>query len=300
MYLKFDFPYMGETFALLSAIFWAIAVILFKKSGEKVRPSALNLFKNIFASILLVITSLVLGKDIWLQVPLNDYLLLLVSGIIGIGIADTLFLKSLNLLGASRNAIVSCSYSPIMILLSFLFLGERFTWIQTSGAVLIISAVIFTAQAKHHKDLSRRNLFIGIGLILLSNFLIVISVIMIKPLLDGSPLIWATLVRLVGATFTIIVYILLRKDRKELLVSITRIHNLGYMLSGSFFGTYLALMTWLAGMKYTQTSNAAVLNQTNQIFIFLFAAIFLKEKITSFKVVSIMIAIIGAILVTLG
>ncbi len=36
----------GEVWALLAALIWSVAVILFKRTGEEVPPLALNLFKN--------------------------------------------------------------------------------------------------------------------------------------------------------------------------------------------------------------------------------------------------------------
>ena len=39
-------PYFGELLALLSPMAWAVAVILFRKTGEKVPPVPLNLVKN--------------------------------------------------------------------------------------------------------------------------------------------------------------------------------------------------------------------------------------------------------------
>ena len=36
---------MGEIYALSCAILWAFAVILLKRSGERIRPFALNLFR---------------------------------------------------------------------------------------------------------------------------------------------------------------------------------------------------------------------------------------------------------------
>jgi drug/metabolite transporter (DMT)-like permease len=49
----------------------------------------------------------------------------LVSGLLGIAVADTWYLKALNMMGASRTGIVSSLFSPFFILLSAVFLGER-------------------------------------------------------------------------------------------------------------------------------------------------------------------------------
>jgi drug/metabolite transporter (DMT)-like permease len=114
---------MGEALALLCAIAWAVAVILFKKSGETVHPVGLNFFKNLLAIVFLAPTIYVFGGTILHPAPASCYIVLLLSGALGIGIADTLFFKSLNALGAGLSAIVVCMYSPFIIALSFLYLG---------------------------------------------------------------------------------------------------------------------------------------------------------------------------------
>ena len=53
-------------------------------------------------------------------------------------------------------------------------------------------------------------------------------------------------------------------------------------------------------MKYTTTSRAAILNQMSSIFIFILAAIFLKEKITVNKTIAILLALTGAGLTIFG
>ena len=73
-----------------------------------------------------------------------------------------------------------------------------------------------------------------------------------------------------------------------------------YMVPGSILGTYIALMFWIGGMKYAPASIASALNQTNNIFIFILAALFLKERITRDKIAGIIMAVIGVFLVILG
>jgi len=295
-----EIPHIGEAFALLAPILWGIAVILFKKSGEKVRPVALNLFKNTLAFVLIIPTMPLVGETIIRQVPTNDYFLLIASGILGIGLSDTLFFKSLNLLGASRSAIIGCSYSPLVITLAVIFLGEQFTAFQVIGLALITSAVIYTASDKSHHDIPRKDLIYGVLLGVLGHLGTAISITMIKPLLTESPLLWVTEVRLIGGIATMIVVLIFNRDRKEVIKTLVKAGSKTYTITGSLIGTYMAMVVWLAGMKFTQASTASALNQTNQIFVFIFAAIFLKEKITPRKTIAIILAIAGILAVTLG
>ena len=64
-----DKPLLGATFALLAALVWSFAVILFKRSGEKVAPLSLNLFKNTVALTLLAISLIVMGEGFDVRKP---------------------------------------------------------------------------------------------------------------------------------------------------------------------------------------------------------------------------------------
>lgn len=75
-------------------------------------PLALNLFKSGLAFVLLVLTALVLHEELFPQLPLGVYAWTILSGLIGIGLADTIFFHSLNILGAGRSAIIEASYAP--------------------------------------------------------------------------------------------------------------------------------------------------------------------------------------------
>jgi len=294
------FSNFGETLALITAIVWSISVILFKKSGETVRPLGLNLFKNTLTLLLVPPTMMVLGESIFAPAPSNDYVLLMLSGVLGIGIADTLFFWSLNLLGAARSAIVDCLYSPVIILLSIFWLDERLTTAQGVGALIIISAVFTIGKEKGLVQITRRQLITGILLGVLSMLAMGIGIVMIKPVLERSSVLWAIEVRLIGAAASLFIILGFCRKRKEVVRSIMDLRGWKYMIPGSFFGTYIALMFWIGGMKYAPASIASALNQTSNIFIFIFAAIFLKEKITLHKLLGIVLAGAGVFLIMRG
>jgi drug/metabolite transporter (DMT)-like permease len=292
--------YLGQFLALMTAIFWAFAVILFKKSGETVHPVALNMFKNFLALILLVPTIYLFGESFSGTFSTNEILLLMVSGALGIGIADTLFFKSLNLLGAGLSAIVDCLYSPSIIILAFLWLGETLTALQIFGLVMIISAVLTISKADNSNGVGGRNLLLGILWGVLAMVTMAVGIVMIKPLLTVSPLMLLTEIRLVGGIIVLGIVLLFHPARKKIVMPTLNRRSIIYLFSGSFLGAYMAMILWLAGMKFTKASIAAALNQTSNIFIFIFAALFLKEPITPRRVVGIVIGVTGAFIVTFG
>lgn len=286
----------GETLALATAFVWAVAVVLFRVSGRKIHPIGLNLFKNVLALLLMILTMAVLGRPFLPAVALETVGLLLLSGFLGIAVSDTLFFHSLNRLGASTVAIIDCFYSPFVIGMSFVLIGERLTGWQLVGAALVVSAVLTVSKEKRQEHTDGKNLLIGIVLGILAMFFVALGIVMVKPVLGTVSLFWATLVRLVGGTVGVGLAVPFLRDRRKILRPLLVKANWKAMVPASFLGSYLSLILWMGGMKYTQASVAAVLNQLNTIFIVIIAAIFLKERLTGWKIAAVVMAFIGAYL----
>jgi drug/metabolite transporter (DMT)-like permease len=291
-------PHVGELLSLITALIWAFAVILFKKSGETAHPIALNLFKNALGAILLVPTIWLITGSLRSGHGADDWTLLLVSGALGIGIADTFFFMSLNRLGAALSSIVDCLYSPLVIAAATFWLGESLNLWQIVGVALIVSAVLEATHSRHGDHAARRGIWWGVVWGVLSMALMAVGIVMAKPLLNVSSVLWIMEIRLLGGIATLLIMLLMNPRRALILRSLMAQRGWIYLLGGSFVGAYLALITWLAGMKYTQASQASALNQTSNVFVFVFAAIFLKERMTRQRVIGIGLAIVGVYLVT--
>lgn len=293
-------PHLGEICSLATAFCWAVAVILFKKSGERVHPLALNLFKDVLGVGLFAVTMALAGATLARDVPAREYLLMLASGALGIGVGDTLFFQSLNLLGASYSAIVLCLYSPFVIGLSLLVLRETLTLWQALGAAMIVAAVLLGVRVRGADKTAKRRLVYGIIWGVLAEAAMAAGIVMVKPLLERSPLLWATEVRLFGGVAVLALILLLAPARRRIVASALPGPGWGYVIAGSFVGAYLSMVLWLAGMKYTLASLSSALNQTSNIVVFVLAAVFLREKVTLARAAGITLGVAGSFLVLFG
>ena len=290
-------PFIGEALSLITAAVWALAVTFFRKSGETVHPLALNAFKNLLAIILLVPTIWIAGQSLWLPVPGWAYLWLWLSGAVGIGLGDTFFFQSLNRLGAGLTGIVVCLYSPFIIALSYIVLGERLSWIQLAGVALIVTAVLLTSRPPKRKTGAPRALP-GIIYGVAASAAMAGGVVIMKPLLGVYPVVWVAFIRLIGGMSVLAAVLLLHPARHAIFNLSIGLRHWPYTLAGSLLGAYVSMILWIAGMKYTQASIASALNQTNTIFIFLFAGLILKEPMNTRRVISVGLAFAGAALVS--
>lgn len=64
---------------------------------------------------------------------------------LGIALADTLYFRALNRLGASRAGVIGNFYSPFVIVLSYLFLAERLAPLQIAGFFLVSMGSFWSA-----------------------------------------------------------------------------------------------------------------------------------------------------------
>jgi drug/metabolite transporter (DMT)-like permease len=288
---------VGEIFALLTALFFAVSVILFKRSVGTVSPFALNLFKNCVALPLLLITAITIQPLRNISIPLNDLLVIFVSGMLGVGISDTLFFIALNRLGASRTALIDCLYSPFVILFSVVMLDELIPAVTILGGTLIIGSVVVSSKRSFDMAISRTQFWAGClsgaGAMATVSF----AIVMVKPVLGPYPLIWVATIRLAGGLAILLLLLAFQRDRKMVHRAFKPSAEWKWMVGGTFFGTYLSLITWLGGFKYSQAGRVALLNQTSTVFIVLFAAIFLKERLTPVKLFAVSMAFTGAAII---
>jgi drug/metabolite transporter (DMT)-like permease len=291
---------MGEFYALMTAVVWAAAVIFLKRAGETIPPFALNVFRIVLSTVALVLTVLVAGQGLVRDAPLNDYLILFASGIIAIAISDTLFLMALNRVGAGIMAIIDCLYAPFVVVFAFFLLGEELGAWQYAGMVLVIVGVLIAARHEPPAGVTARHIVVGSVYGALSMAAIAFGIVIAKPILNRSPVFWATTIRQIGALAVLVPAALILPNRREIFSFFKPAWNWRYAIPATFLGSYLSLIFWIAGMKYTFAGPAAILNQTSSIYILIFASIFLKEPFTTRKVIASGLAIAGIVMVTLG
>jgi len=302
----------GEFYSLACAVIWAVAIIMFRKGGEKVTPVALNFFKDAVALALFLITLPLIGRSLappeygW-----REWGTLLVSGALGIGIADTLFFASLNRLGAVGSAVVDSLYSPFVVLCAFLYLHEPLRLPVVAGAGLMVAAIIIgTAQGAAPPDgppaaasaaahPQRREAAVGVLLGLAAMALMAIGIVLAKPVLNRVDPWWAATVRVIGGTALLAVQALFPKHRAAVAACFRPSRVWRLTIPAAVFGAYIAMIIWVVGFKYTAAGTAGVLNQTSSIFVLILAALFLRERITPRKVVAIGMAFAGAVVVIL-
>lgn len=282
----------GELCSILSALAWAVGVMFYRQLGATLPPLQLNFLKNLLVmAMLLPAIPLLHG----LAIPSFSAWQIFAtvgSGLLGIGIADTLYFRALNELGAGRMGVLGNFYSPFVIVLGYLFLDEHLLPVQLLGFALVSLGVWIAAWPRRGAAARPAHALRGLAYALLAIVLMAVSIVLVKRVLEAQPLLWVTGLRLLGALAGLAVIAWLRGETAYLAPPRVGM-PWGKLAVAAFIGQFLAMVLWLAGYKFTQASVAAILNETASIFILLLAVVWLKEPLTRRAVVGVVLTLTG-------
>ena len=295
---------LGEILSLGSAITWGISVSLFKIIGNSVSPYILNPLKNTIGTILFVLTTLLISDISAVNaLSTNEALILALSGIIGITIADVLFLISLNILGTSRSAIINTIYSPMVIMLAYFILDESLTFADIVGGLMILLSILYLSFNQEKSNISNLNKGLIFGILAYS--LMALGIIMVKPILNRfsnsiEMQLWIIIFRLIPGTLLSYITMKFMMKKKEIILQLSNKKIWPIIVLGSFLGTYVGFAMWVIGMAKTSASIASILNQTSTIFIAFFGWLILKETFSRKMMICFFISIIGAFIIIIA
>lgn len=135
-------------YALGAAVFAALTTILGKVGVEKINSDLATFIRTV---VILFVTALfVTAKAQWLrleEIPLRALTFLVLSGVTT-GLSWLCYYKALQLGPASRVAPVDKLSVVLVLLISFVVLGESFSWKVALGALLITTGVVLIAVSK--------------------------------------------------------------------------------------------------------------------------------------------------------
>ena len=286
---------LGEFLSLLCALLWAFAVIFYKRAGDHFNAYEMNLFKSAFVLLLMIPTVLITDGFSIPEMEQSQFWIIFISGFFGIMLADLFYLRALQLIGASLTGITGSLYSPFVVALSLLFLGESLMLWQYIGMILVLLGVVLVGYRKKSLTIEHPPIR-GFIYAALAVFFTALGIVMIKPISNDLPFFWIILIRSFGGYLTMVMYGLILK-KSQSVFHVIKAKGGMWLIVGAFIGQYVSMMVWVAGYKYTSASIASILNETASIFILILSWLMLGEKLTNRKLVGVMITVSGVVLV---
>lgn len=295
---------IGELAALGAAICWTVSAIMYKEALLKTKPVSANIVRLVCTSIILVACLAIIGKfGVLMNLPAYAVVLACVSGIIGLGFGDTLYMMSLKLIGVARAVPITCVYPLFNLLWAVFLVEEPITLSVILGAVTIVFGIWLLRQETDvgTAETEKKILVKGVAYALATAVMWSVSITMIDmavTLPETSSLDHAlaiNTIRVAAIAVSLLVsapiidrsFGFLKMQRKTLAVLIFGgIVALGL---GWFFLTYSFINTL--------ESRAVPISSTTPLFSTLSGIVFLHEKVTARNAVGSIMIVVGIFLI---
>jgi drug/metabolite transporter (DMT)-like permease len=214
--------------------------------------------------------------------------------VVGIGFGDTAYFNALNCIGARRTLLFETLAPPLSAVLALIFLHERLSVSAWLGIGLTIVGVIWvilerTPDTQGNIRPLQGSLYGLLAAIGQSSGAVLSRAALVNTEIDS---LWSTLIRLVGGTIALLIWIQLQHQTCEIVKPLRDRRLLGIIAGTAFISTYLGIWLQQTSLKYATTGIAQALSSTSPLFVLPIARI-LGDRISLRSILGVLIALVG-------
>ncbi len=284
--------------ATSAALCWAVASLISADVTRKIGGLAFNRLRLFFVSLMLI--SYTFYLDTWSTIN-NDFLfVILLSGIIGIFLGDTLLFIALQKIGPRRNNILFSLAAPFTVILNIIFLNEIMSLVNLIGCIIVFFGVVIAiaygnSRDKNHRwELVEGNLYLGVIFGIGAALCQAIGLIMMKPILNmgADPIASASLRTLISCIFLAFTFFL----NYEIFNTKTSLNLkiIGQSILSGFLGMALGMSLLLIALQHADAGIVATLSSTSPIMILFLIWLVTKKIPNTGAWIGTVLAIIGS------
>ena len=261
---------LGLIAALSASFSWTLSCYLWRSQTNFFSASQLNLIKNIIAFLFFLPIAFTVN---WVS-EFKPIIILLLSGVIGISLGDSFYIRSLRCIGTRRTLSIE-SLTPILAnIFGTLFLGEPLSLKSFIGALIVtISLLIISLDmttSSSESTITIRSINSGFYSAIISVICAVIASVLSREILTTTSLtvFQTTEIRLIGSLLPLLLFV--RLDLSYIHSELSK-RNLIKLLISSILGTNLGILFQQTVFKTLPLGIGWTLLSTSPIISLLFA-----------------------------
>jgi drug/metabolite transporter (DMT)-like permease len=301
---------VGTIIALAASICWAICIFPFTKAGRLMTVSAMNLFRLVVGTILVMLLAAIAETNNFLSIfsysYLQAWLWLGFSGILALGIGDYFNYRMYVILSPRYGSVLSTLSPAASLLLGIKLLGENINIVGITGMVITIIGVMGMSLGRTERnnipDHGHGSIFKGISFGIIAAICNGAGLAISKKgfLLQAASghiiqPVSASFIRFItGAVAVLLVTFL----NKKLIGHIQNIWSqpwstLRIALTGTIFGPVLGVSFALTAIQYIDVAVAQTIFALVPVVALLIAHFIYKERITKYAMAGVLASIAG-------
>ena len=278
----------GFLFAFLSAISGAYLFIFAKYVLQSLNPETFCSIYYVFASLYFAAWLVLTGQLRLLRLPAASIRLIFVIAVLESVSVIALF-SAVRLMDPTLVSFFNNAQTVFIILLSAVFLKERFTQPELLGTAVALAGILLISFR------SARPVVLGMALTLLSAVFFSCTVILVKKsMLLLSPLTLG-FYRAVALMVVMNAYALAGGAFQPVESSLVL-----YISAGALFGPFLNILFYFYSLKYFDASKTSLIRASQPLFVLLNAAVFLQFVPSPKEIAGGLIIILGLYILVTG
>lgn len=293
--------YLGEIYAILTALCWAITSTAFEHAGKKMGSLTLNIIRLWFAFIFLMIfTTLTRGMPLPTDASFDTWKWLILSGLIGLLIGDLFLFEAFTQIGARISMLIFSSVPPMSAILAYFILGDKMSPSQILGMFITITGigtVILTRGDSPTQKVKFTHPILGISLAFGGAFCQSLGYIIGKLGMEAGTSSYdpfaSTQIRVIAAIIGFTIVVTFRRNWPKVIKAFSYKRAMTHTIIGSVFGPFIGVSLSLVALNYTSPGVASTLTSITPILLIPVALFYHKEKLHTKEIMGAFIAILG-------
>lgn len=306
---------LGVLAAAGTAACWAFTALFFSAASRRIGHFHVNVIRLVIACVLLTLACAVTG--VFAIAPGAQFMLLALSGLVGLTLGDAAGFMSLQILGPRRTSLLMALAPGMTALLMVPLIGEGLGWVGIAGMTVTLVGVMWVVLERGQPGEIQGNVALGVCMGVLGALGQACGLILSKAGLGnaapGSLLnewsglgsdvrelhpLFGTLVRMLAGTAVLLVYGLLARRLGETLRQLKNGRAMAQTTAGATFGPFIGVTLSLAAVQLTNTAVASTIMATSPVLVIPIVALVYKQKITWRAVAGAIVAVAGVALLT--
>jgi drug/metabolite transporter (DMT)-like permease len=294
---------LGELAALGTAFCWTITALSFEAAGRRVGSLAVNLLRLVIGFCGIAIWNAVArGQPLPAGFPLDAWLWLAASGVIGFALGDLFLFRAFVMIGSRISMLVMASVPPLTALIGWTVLAEGLTPLHLLGMGLTVGGICVVVlerparsrnESPETPEARPRRPIAGILLAFGGALGQAVGLVLGKiGLADRDPFA-ATQIRILAGTFGFVVLFTALDRWQRVGAALRNGPAMRLITLGATFGPFLGVSLSLLAVQHTETGIASTIMSIVPVLIIPPAVLLFRERVTAREVLGAVVAVAG-------
>jgi drug/metabolite transporter (DMT)-like permease len=288
---------LGYGGGLAAALFWAVSSSFFTLGGRKQSHQAVNSIRLLGATVMLAVTHLLLLGTIFPHGSLFVWLMLGLSGMVGLALGDGFLMWAHVTIGPRLSMLIMSMVPVVTTSVAWILMGETLRPLQLLAMVVTIAGVAWVILERGPKrsmfKVTWFGILLGIGGMLGQAIQLLIAKDAIAKIDSANPSLSATYMRILWGTGAIWLVSLQRGRLKKTLGAFKDAKFMKYTMIGTSVGPFMGVWASYVAIEFAPIGIASTLMALAPLFMIPISFFVFKEKPTARAIAGTALALIG-------